>query len=160
MRKRDAIDRNLISYLEEDARISTSELARRLGVARSTVNERITRLEREGIIMGYSAIIRPELDVQDTRTMIYLTCERMLSRSIIRALEGFPEIQECLSVTGNYDLLCNVRTPSAEDLDALVDEIAAIKGVTKVDTTIVLASKFTRKAALADSGLARFPVAC
>ncbi len=146
IRKRDAIDRNLIAALEEDARVSTSKLARKLGVARSTINERIARLEREGVIMGYSAIVRPEQDVQETRTMLFITCNRAYWSRIVSALEAFPEIQECVTVSGNYSLMCTARTPYAEDLDALVEEIAAVPGITTVDTMIVLASKFARNA--------------
>jgi DNA-binding Lrp family transcriptional regulator len=145
MRKRDSIDRNLIALLEEDARISTSEIARRLGVARSTINERMARLEREGVIMGYCAIIRPEEDVQEMRAMVSLRCERIACRAIINELRAFPEIDECVSVTGEDDLMCLVRTPCAEDLDALVDDISQISGVKSVGATIMLASKFTRR---------------
>ncbi|MEJ1998938.1 MAG: Lrp/AsnC ligand binding domain-containing protein, partial [Maritimibacter sp.] len=58
---------------------------------------------------------------------------------------AFPEIDECVSVTGEDDLMCLVRTPCAEDLDALVDDISQISGVKSVGATIMLASKFTRR---------------
>lgn len=161
MRKRDAIDRNLIALLEEDARTSTSEIARRLGVARSTINERVTRLEREGVILGYSAIVRPETELQETRAIVHLRCERIACRSIISELRALPEIDECVSITGDYDLLCMVRTPCAEDLDALVDEISDVSGVKAVDATIVLASKFTRQSnAVMVAAEKRLQVAC
>ncbi len=160
LRKRDAIDRNLIAMLVEDARISTSQLARKLGVARSTVNERIGRLEREGVILGYCAIVKPELEVQETRALLSLSCDRARCISIVTALETLPEIQECMSVTGNHDLMCTVVTPNAEDLDAVVDEVSRINGVQSIDVTIALASKFKRKALMTDTNVTRFPIAC
>ncbi|TYC66348.1 Lrp/AsnC family transcriptional regulator [Stappia sp. BW2] len=160
LRKRDAIDRNLLAMLVEDARISTSQLARKLGVARSTVNERISRLEKEGVIIGYCAIVKPELEVEETRAHFSLRCERARCAHIVSALETLPEIQECMSITGTYDLVCTVVTPSAEDLDAVVDEVSRINGIQSVDVTIVLASKFKRKALMSDTNVTRFPIAC
>jgi DNA-binding Lrp family transcriptional regulator len=145
MRKLDSIDRNLLTHLQNDARLATSELARRIGTARTTVSERVARLEREGRILGYTAVIAEETAPMETRAMLNLTCERAASRAVVAALQGFPEIEECLSVTGTYDLMCMVRTPHQEDLDALVDEISILPGVNSVDATIAMASKFKRR---------------
>ncbi|WP_120631436.1 Lrp/AsnC family transcriptional regulator [Ruegeria sp. EL01] len=146
MRKLDAIDRNLLALLQDDARLATSELARRVGTARTTVSERVARLEREGRILGYTAVVVEEAQVLETRAVLNLGCNRAACRSIVAALKSYPEIEECLSVTGSYDLMCMVRTPHQEDLDALVDEIAMLPGVNAVDATIALASKFRRRA--------------
>ena len=143
MKPRDALDRRILAYLEEDARISATELARRLGIARSTVNERIARLERDGVIIGYSAIIRPDPSEIVTSAMLFLQCERRKVSQITHALRGFPEIRNCSSVSGRYDLACHAITPSTDDLDALIDEIATLGGVNTLDTTIILATKFT-----------------
>jgi DNA-binding Lrp family transcriptional regulator len=131
MRKLDAIDRNLLALLQDDARLATSELARRVGTARTTVSERVARLEREGRILGYTAVVVEEAQVLETRAVLNLGCNRAACRSI---------------VAGSYDLMCMVRTPHQEDLDALVDEIAMLPGVNAVDATIALASKFRRRA--------------
>ena len=146
MRRLDSIDRNLLALLQDDARLATSELARRLGTARTTVSERVARLEREGRILGYTAVIAEEAPVLETRAMLNLATNRAACHSIVTALRAFPEIEECLSVTGGYDLLCMVRTPHQEDLDALIDEIATLQGVNAVDVTIAMASKFRRRA--------------
>ena len=66
-RTRDAIDRELLALLSSNARMSTSEIARRLDVARSTVNERIVRMEQSGVIAGYRAIVAPDSGAMQTR---------------------------------------------------------------------------------------------
>ncbi|MEM9395355.1 MAG: Lrp/AsnC family transcriptional regulator [Pseudomonadota bacterium] len=158
MRKLDAIDRNLLALLQDDARLATSELARRVGTARTTVSERVARLEREGRILGYTALVAEEAEVLETRALLNLTCDRACCRTIVAALQRFPEIEECLSVTGGYDLMCMVRTPHQEDLDALVDDISVLPGVNSVDTTIALASKFRRQRSV--SAVPQLQVVC
>lgn len=147
LRKRDKTDRDLIALLTQEARLSTSEIARRLGLARSTVNERIARLEQDRIILGYHANVVPDKDVQSTRAFLKLRCERARCRSIVDALRGFPEVRECVSTSGSFDLLAVVQAPTNEDIDALIDEVAAIPGILDVDATVVLADKFDRYAA-------------
>ncbi|WP_168193126.1 Lrp/AsnC family transcriptional regulator [Rhodophyticola sp. CCM32] len=144
LRKRDKIDRELIALLTDQARLSTSEIARRLGLARSTVNERIARLEKDQIILGYHAIVTPDHEVQETRSFLHLRCEHARSRQIVQALRGFPEIRECVSISGPYDLVCTIHTPCTEDIDALIEDLAAIPGILALDATVVLADKFDR----------------
>ncbi len=146
LRKRDKIDIELLALLMDEARLSTSEIARRLGLARSTVNERIARLEQDRIILGYQAIVAADETVQETRSILYLRCDRAYWRQIVEALRGYPEIRECLSVSGRFDLMCTTCTPCAEDIDALIEEIAQIAGILEVSTTVVLAEKFDRTA--------------
>lgn len=143
-RKRDTIDRNLIALLQEDARISTSELARKLGVARSTVTERIAKLEQDRVITGYTAVVCRDDDVQETHSYVYMECDRSMRRQIVQVLRKFPEIKECVSISGKFDLMCSVVAPFAEDIDAMIDELAEISGVQSLETTVVLASKFSR----------------
>lgn len=147
LRKRDKTDRDLIALLTQEARLSTSEIARRLGLARSTVNERIARLEQDRIILGYHANVMPEEDDRSTRAFLKLRCERARCRSIVDALRGFPEVRECVSTSGSFDLLTVAHAPTNEDIDALIDDLSAIPGILEVDATIVLADKFDRYSA-------------
>lgn len=143
-RIRDGIDRNLIAALEEDARVSAAELSRKLRIARSTVNERISRLERDGIILGYSAIVRNQCEDTDARSLLFLKCERGNIKRTVASLKQFPEIMRCFSITGIFDLACYVETPLSEDLDALIDEMSQVSGVLNIDSTMILSTRFTR----------------
>jgi DNA-binding Lrp family transcriptional regulator len=151
-RKRDKIDTDLLALLMDEARLSTSEIARRLGLARSTVNERIARLEEDRIILGYQAIVAADETLQETHSILYLRCDRLHCRKITEALRGYPEIRQCLSISGQFDLMCHTFTPCAEDIDALIEEIAQIPGILEVTTTVVLAEKFDRTAKSAGGG--------
>lgn len=141
---RDSVDRSIIALLQEDARLTTSEISRRLGMARSTVTERIARLEQNDIIRGYSAIVSPEPQLQETRAYISLRCDRAARRAVIVALKGFPEILECASISGDFDLMCTVTTPCAEDIDALLDDLSELRGVISLEARIVFCQKFVR----------------
>lgn len=138
----DKIDRRLIAQLEENARISATELSRRIGLARSTIHERIARLERDGIILGYSAIVTvPDNQV---KALLFLKISQRYMQSVIAKLKLFPELRSCHSIGGQHNLICNIEIPSLDDLDALVDEIGLIQYVEHVESSVFLATKFDR----------------
>lgn len=144
LKYRDAVDRELVGLLEEDARASAAELSRRVGLARSTVHERIARLERDGVITGYSAIVTPDPDNELARAMMFVSTSQRHGKSVVLALKRYPEVRSCHSVSGPHDLVCYVELPCLEDLDALIDEIATLPHVDNVQSTIILATKFDR----------------
>ena len=143
-RTRDAIDRELLALLSSNARMSTSEIARRLDVARSTVNERIVRMEESGVIAGYRAIVAPDSGAMQTRAFLHLQIDRTKNRAILQKLQRYPEIQECMTVSGPHALMCTVTAPCAEDIDALIEDMVQLEGVSEATATVVLASKFDR----------------
>lgn len=140
----DPIDRKLIAQLEDNARISATELARRLGLARSTIHERIARLERDGIILGYSAITLRSQNDDMIRALLFLRVEQRYMRSVVTALMGFPELNCCHSVGGIHHLVCQTEVPQLDDLDALIDEIGRLPYVERVESSVILATKFDR----------------
>ena len=144
LKERDAIDRRLVALLEEDGRASETELAKKIGLARSTVHERIARLERDGVITGYSAIVAPAPDDEVTRAMIFIGTSQRHGKSVVLALKRFPELRSCYSISGQTDLVCWTETPCLEDLDALIDEIAMLPNIESVNSQIILATKFDR----------------
>ncbi len=141
----DDLDRKLIAILQSNAREPTSSIARKLGVARSTVHERIARLEKNGVITGYAALLANPEDGEHVQALVMLAVEQKQSRAMIQKLETFPEIRACLAVSGEFDLYLVVEAPRLDDLDEVLDDIAAIPGIQRSRSSIVLARKFDRR---------------
>ena len=142
---RDDLDRQLLFLLQANAREPVSALARALGVARSTVHERITRLERTGVIEGYSVVLAQSPADRNAQALVLLAVTQQQSRKVVARLQTYPEIKVCLTVSGEFDMFLTVETPQLEDLDALLDEIAEIPGIERSRSVIVLARKFDRR---------------
>ena len=142
----DTLDRQLIALLQADARQSTAELARKLAVARTTVLARLVRLEREGVIVGYT--VRLGLDEGDRAVEAYvgISTEPKSARDVTQRLATLPELRQLCSVSGEFDYLALLRAESTARLDALLDEIGAIDGVRKTTTSVVLARRIDRTA--------------
>ena len=142
---RDDLDRQLLSLLQANAREPVSSLARKLAVARSTVHERITRLERAGVIEGYCVVLSQNPAERNAQALVLLAVTQQQSRKVVARLQTYPEIKVCLAVSGEYDMFLTVEAPQLEDLDALLDEIAEIPGIERSRSVIVLARKFDRR---------------
>jgi DNA-binding Lrp family transcriptional regulator len=137
-------DRELIALLQENARQSTAELARRLGVSRSTVQSRLERLERTGLIAGYT--VRLSEDVLRGQVTAFVLVEVAPKRSlaVTRQLQRRAAVERLHSVSGNVDLVAEVRADSVAALDAIIDDIGAIDGVARTTSLIVLSTRFVR----------------
>jgi len=142
---KDDLDRRLIALLQSNARESTTNIAKKLGVARTTVHERIARLERDGLITGYSVVLSQNPAIERVQALVMLAVRQQQSRQVVDRLRSFPEVKTCLTVNGEYDLFLIVETPRLEDLDVVLDEIAEIPGIERTASSIVLASKFDRR---------------
>ncbi|MBO6602045.1 MAG: Lrp/AsnC family transcriptional regulator [Roseicyclus sp.] len=142
---RDALDRRILAELQHNARASTSQIAGRLGVARSTVHERIARMERDGTIAGYSVVLGQPQGDEVVQILMLLEIRQQDTRKILQRLNNLPEIKLCLSINGEFDLFLTAEAPRIEDLDLLVDEIAEIPGVIRTKTFVVFGRKFDRR---------------
>jgi DNA-binding Lrp family transcriptional regulator len=143
---RDDLDRRLIALLQSDARQSTMTLAKRLGVARSTVHERLRRLEREGVIKGYSVRLGRDPFHDYTQALALISLAQRQQRSVVERLSKMPEVRVCMTISGECDLFLIVETPRLEDLDAVIDEITSGPGVERCRSYVVLAKKFDWRA--------------
>ncbi|SPR98389.1 Lrp/AsnC family transcriptional regulator [Cupriavidus taiwanensis] len=143
----DTTDRHLLSLLQANARESAANLARHLGIARTTVVARIARLERSGVIAGYG--VRLGQRMEDNAILAYcgLSVQPKAAPAILRALQRLPEIEEVNSVSGPVDYLVAIRCDTHDRLDRLLDEIGMLDGVNHTTTSIVLARKLDRRRA-------------
>ncbi len=146
MTPRDDLDRRLLALLQANARDSTANLARKLGVARTTVLARLGRLEREGVIVGYTVRLAHEEGDRGVQAFVGITVEPKLARGVIRDLTRLPELRQLASVSGEFDYVALLRAEGTARLDALLDEIGEMKGVIKTTTSVVLAWRVDRSA--------------
>lgn len=140
----DQLDRRIINALQHNARDSTTRIAAKLGVARTTVHERIARMEDRGIIAGYSVILRETVDAPKVQVIVLLEVQQNETTRIIKRIEAYPEVKLCLSINGEFDLLLSAEAPRIEDLDILVDDLARIPGVLRTNTSVVFGRRIDR----------------
>jgi DNA-binding Lrp family transcriptional regulator len=141
----DELDRRLIALLQANARESTADLARRLGVARTTVVARMQRLERTGMIVGYTVRLQAS-PADGLLAHVGITVQPKAGREVERQLSRLPEVRQLLAVSGQVDYIALLQAQSPAHLNQLLDEVGEIDGVTKTLSSIVLASKLDRRA--------------
>jgi len=137
-------DEVLLATLREDARASTAQIARKLGVSRTTVQSRIEKLERQGVIAGYTVRVHDEVEQGHIRAHIMITVLPKQMAQVVKALQAIAEIRELHSVSGPYDLVALGMAATVGDIDVLTDRIGALDGVERTTSAIVLATKFER----------------
>ncbi len=140
----DPTDRALLALLREGARVSVAELARGLKLSRTTVQSRIERLERHGVIAGYTVVVADALEANLVRAHVLITLAPRQSGVIEQALRKIPELRVLHSVSGPFDLIAIVAAASIGELDALIDRIGQLDGVERTTSAIVLSTRIER----------------
>ncbi|MER9118830.1 Lrp/AsnC family transcriptional regulator [Mesorhizobium sp. M0954] len=148
MSKHDRLDEQIITSLRHDARRSISDLAVSLGVSRATVRSRIERLERDGVIVGYTVILRADAVDQRVRGIMMIEIEGHAADRVIRALGGFSEVSTIHTTNGRWDLVIELGTQTLSEFDAVLRRIRLIPGITGSETSLLLATPRTTKARL------------
>ncbi len=144
MTELDETDRKLLNLLRANSRTSTSELARSLGVSRSTVQDRINRLERRRIIAGYTIRYHPEYGGRRISAHVMIQINPKYGERIVNGLREMNAVTMLQTVSGVYDLVTLVEATTTEALDRVLDRIGGLPGVEKTTTAIVLTTKFRR----------------
>ncbi|KAB8318184.1 Lrp/AsnC family transcriptional regulator [Tolypothrix campylonemoides VB511288] len=137
-------DQRILAALREDARASTAEIARRLKLSRTTVQGRIDRLEREGVIAGYTVRLHDAVERGQIRAHIMITVLPKRMPAVVDALRAMPEVRALHSVSGPFDLVALGLTPTVGEMDELTDRIGAVEGVERTTSSIILSAKFER----------------
>ena len=141
---RDDLDRQLLALLQTNARQPTMTLAKRLRLARSTVHERIRRLEKDGIIRGYSIQLGQDPFAAYAQAIALLSIAQRQQRQVVERLALLPEVKICSTISGESDLFLLLEAPQLEDLDALLEEIVHIPGTERCRSFVLLANKVNR----------------
>jgi DNA-binding Lrp family transcriptional regulator len=140
----DAKDRQLISLLRVNARESLTNLAKRLGVSRSAVQQRLARLERDRVVAGYTVVMGDGAMPGTLKAHALVEIDARHLAGIVRALRGMPEVRRCSTASGPFDLVVTVEAMTAERLDQTLDAIGQLTGVKRTATTVLLTDKFER----------------
>lgn len=136
----DDTDRQLIALLRDDARTSVASLAKKLRVARGTVQNRLARLETEGTIVGYTVRLRPQVDEQGIRALMTVAVEGNRSEAVLRALRGDPAVAALHSTNGRWDYVVELRADTLEAFDRVLGRIRLLEGISNTETSILLST--------------------
>lgn len=134
----------LLNLLRENSRRSVSDLAKEMGLSRSTVQQTMERLERTGVIQGYTVKVNPHYEQQRVSAYIMISAIPKKTIEVVRELTKQPQLDMLCSISGRYDLIAQVTEETTEALDKIIDLIAALDGVEKTLSHIVLSSKVSR----------------
>jgi DNA-binding Lrp family transcriptional regulator len=140
----DTIDEKLLSALRENGRVSTAMLARLVGRSRTSVQSRIERLEKQGIIIGYGVRLAPEHGVGAVRAHVMIKVGPKEARVVSAALREIAQVRMLHSVSGEVDLIAVAVTASVAEMDLVIDRIGALDGVERTTSSIILSTKFER----------------
>ena len=135
----DPIDRQILALLVEDARRTLSDIGSQVSLSAPAVKRRIDRLEDDGVIGGYSAVLDASASIWRTEAFVELSCGDRTSVEEIKAcIEGHPEVVAAYTVTGDADALLHVRAADTEHLERALERIRAHPNVVRTKTQLVL----------------------
>jgi DNA-binding Lrp family transcriptional regulator len=140
----DEIDRRLIESLREDARAPTAKLARGLGLSRTTVQSRLERLERSGVVTGYTVRLSEAHERGQIHAYVMMTVTPKKAPAVIAAMRGLPAVRLLQSVSGPFDLIAEVVAPAVADMDTVIDTLGHLDGVERTTSSVVLSTKIDR----------------
>ncbi len=140
----DETDRRLLALLGANARTPVAKLGTRLGLARTTVQARLDRLERNGVIAGYTVKLSDDARAGQIRATVLIHLTPSAQSAVLRQLERLPAVERVHTTSGRFDLACQLRTQSTLALDETLDRIGEIDGVLALESLIHLSTRIDR----------------
>src|SRR5262245_13302740 len=147
----DDIDRRIVAELQADGRLTHVALAARVGLSRSAVQERVARLERDGVILGYTIRLGRPGAAAGLRAYLLVRGGANHDR-VVKALHALPAVKVADSVSGEIDLVLQLEVDRIEDLNGIRDDVARLPGVVSTQTLLVMAPRFDRRSPSAGGG--------
>jgi DNA-binding Lrp family transcriptional regulator len=139
-RSLDSTDRSLLSLLRDNARLPVATLAKKLQVARGTVQNRLARMEQDGTIVGYTVKLKPQDEDQRIRALMTVAVEGNRTDEVLRALRGDPAVCALHTTNGRWDIVAELRTDSLEAVDKVLGRIRQIDGISNTETSLLLST--------------------
>jgi DNA-binding Lrp family transcriptional regulator len=140
----DDLDRRIVAELVRDARQSYAAIGERVGLSASAVKRRMDRLRRDGAVVGFSAVLHPEV-AGETEAFVELYCHGSIAPEIIaRVLDRHPQVVAAYIVSGEPDALVHLRTRSVAELDDVLEQIRSDLPVERTQSSVVLAQILSR----------------
>jgi DNA-binding Lrp family transcriptional regulator len=134
----------LLRLLQENSRRTVSDLANKMGLSRATVQQTMDRLERKGVIQGYTIKINPHYQQRQVSAYVMISVIPKKTADIVRQIQKYPQLDMLCTISGQYDLIAKVTEATTEALDSIIDGIATLDGVEKTLSHIVLSRKVDR----------------
>jgi len=138
----DETDQKLINLLKNNGRESTTALARMLGLSRSTVQDRILRLEDRGIIAGYTIRFNEAYNRRQITAHVLIQLNPKFAARIVQNFRKNPLIKAVYAVSGIYDMIALIKAETTGEIDHSLDEIGRMEGIKKTTSSIVLSTKY------------------
>jgi DNA-binding Lrp family transcriptional regulator len=136
----DDLDRQLIALLRGNARLPIATLAKNLKVARGTVQNRIARLERDGVIAGYTVRLRARDEDRRIVALMLLAIEGNSVEDVLFTLRGDPAVSALHTTNGRWDVVAELRADTLEEFDRVLGRIRRIEGVATSETNLLLST--------------------
>ncbi len=141
----DATDHRIVALLRENARRTFQDIGARVSLSAPAVKRRVDRLERDGVIRGYSATVDPAAIGWSTHAFVELFCEgRMSGEEIQAAVAGYPEVEAAYTIAGGPSAILHLRAADTGHLERSLEQIRETAGVTRTQTQVVLSTLFDR----------------
>ncbi len=137
----DAIDVRILKVLQQNARVTVSEIAGQINLSVPAVSDRLRKLEAAGIIDKYVTIVNPACFHKDLTALMFISLERpKFTEQFVEAVQKEDEILECHYLAGDYDYLLKIVTYNTFTLEKLLNRIKSVPGVQKTRTIVVLST--------------------
>jgi len=136
----DDTDRKLIALLRDNARATLASLAKALKVSRGTVQNRLAKLEANGIIVGYTVRLKPQEQEQGIRALMTVAVEGNLTEKVLKALRGDPAVSALHSTNGRWDIVAELRADSLQSFDRVLGRIRLLDGIASTETSLLLST--------------------
>lgn len=137
-------DEQLISLLRQNGRLSVSEIARKISSSRTAAQMRLRKLERNGVIDGYTIKLSSNYHAENIRALVLIKFAPKMREKIETSLGEITQLTTLYSISGAFDMAAVISSRSMNELDLLIDKIGCLDGIDKTMSSIILSTKLDR----------------